>query len=456
MLVFTFACTLLNGSAVLILTALGSVSIPPALAATGLLLLRTLLPERNAGSGTAAVAIQDNAWLIMMALYGFVGAYTLPFLFRNMIAVVPLRPTAGAVTTLPLTFTTQNITTSFYILMTMFAAHAAHVTVNRPAAGLVIARLASITALIHAGLGWFGVVVRGTPLQVIVDLMRNGHYMQLSQSFESWARLSGISPEPSIYAAYGFSWLVLVTELWLRNVDRKWSGPAALILLLTLIASTSTTAYLGIGCYGLVIAFRMMFLSGSIPSNKSLLIFALGLSGVIVALSLIIFSDTLTATIARILRTTTSDKLSSGSGVVRYFWAKQGLEAFTVSSGLGIGVGSFRSSSIVTAVIGSGGVIAAIGLLLYVIRLFRPFRRETWQKTGDADVDTATACAWAAVMGLVPAAVSAPSPDPGILWGLFAGCALGLTRGAAKASSPFGALPHHADSRGGRSALRAQ
>lgn len=439
MLMFALACTMFNGSAVVTITALGSVSVQPGLAATGLLFLRILLPERRS-AGSVPAALRDNGWLILLATYGFVGAYTLPLLFSGAMGVVPLRPSAGAITTIPLGFSTQNITTSFYLLTTMLAAIAAHATVNRPGAGPALARTACTIALVHATLGWIGVAIRGTAAQAVFEGIRNGHYMQVEQSFGSWARLNGVSPEPSIYAAYGFAWLVVVSELWLRNIIRGLSGPAALLLLVTLIASTSTTAYLGIGSYALILVLRVLFVPASIPTTKTAAMIALALAGGAMALAMLVASEQMSDAVARILRTTTTDKLSSGSGVVRSVWARQGLDAFLASYGLGIGVGSFRSSSIITALIGSGGVIAATSMALYLGRVFRPFRAKTWRATGMIDRDTATACAWGAVMALVPAAASAPSPDPGILWGLLAGAALGLNRRA-----DAGALPATAD-----------
>jgi hypothetical protein len=47
MLCFVLICAVFNGSATMIITALGSVSIPPALLATGLLFLRCILRGTN-------------------------------------------------------------------------------------------------------------------------------------------------------------------------------------------------------------------------------------------------------------------------------------------------------------------------------------------------------------------------------------------------------------------------
>jgi hypothetical protein len=86
-------------------------------------------------------------------------------------------------------------------------------------------------------------------------------------------------------------------------------------------------------------------------------------------------------------------------------------------------------------VLGSGGIIAAAAFALYLLRVFRPLAPATWTPTGEPMIDVAKAAAWAALVMLIPAAVSAPSPDPGLLWGLLAGSSLGLHRAAALAAS---------------------
>ena len=196
--------------------------------------------------------------------YGIVSAYTLPFLLQGDLAVVPLRPTASptGLETHPLRFTPQNVTTSAYLLTTLMAAVCAHIAASAAGATMRIARLASTITLAHAAIGWFALATRGTPLAALVQFVRNGIYMQLDQSFEGFARISGVSPEAALYTAYGFAWLVFVAELWLRNVDRRWSGPAMLAMFVTLVASTSSTAYVGLAAYGLLIAIRVVYFSG--------------------------------------------------------------------------------------------------------------------------------------------------------------------------------------------------
>lgn len=299
--------------------------------------------------------------------------------------------------------------------------------------------MASIITLTHAAIGWFAAGVANAGLNVVVQFFRNGSYMQLDQSFDGFARMTGISPEPSLYASFGFAWFVFTTELWLRNVDRRWSGPAALVMFLTLLVSTSSTAYVGLLGYSTIVLLRLVFFVGTIPARKGFAMATCLLVLVMCGLALIAGSEEVTNSVARILRLTTSDKLNSESGIACNFWAMQGFHAFATSWGLGIGIGSFRSSSILTAVLGSSGAIGVVALVLYLLRVFRPFARATYTAVGDIDRDTATAAAWTVMMVLVPASVSSPTPDPGLLWRLLAGTLLALRSVAARqiAAAPW-------------------
>lgn len=424
MLAIVLACTLLNGAAALIMPTLGHVSVQPALVATLFLALQCALPSQN-GTSAVAIALADNAWLALFAVYGAIGAFTLPFVFEGSIALVPLRPSNNplGLTVHPLRFSPQNITTAGYMLLTLCAAVCAHVAVQRAGAAARLARWGCRIGLAHAAIGLGAAGARGTPVESAFAFFRNGSYMQLDQTFAGVVRLTGISPEPSLYASFGLAWFFFATELWLGDVERRLAGLTALVLGLTLLASTSTTAYVGLGAYGFVLIGRQALRARTISAPRLLLLASFLLTLVAGAMALILGSEDAARALGRIVRLTTAEKLDSGSGEARLLWAGQGAQAFLHSFGLGVGAGSFRSSSVLTAVLGSCGMIGITALLLHIRRLF-----VAGTALGGTDGHVASAAAWTALLVLVPASVSAPSPDPGLVWGLLAGSALGLHR----------------------------
>ena len=120
----------------------------------------------------------------------------------------------------------------------------------------------------------------------------------------------------------------------------------------------------------------------------------------------------------------TVEKSTSSSGQQRLFWALQGLEAFKVSFGLGVGPGSFRSSSILTAIIGSMGVIGIASFVRYLFAVVQPARRSTWGKGENLQQTVGSAFGCAAAVCLVPAIVGSAQASPGAAFAIFAGAAL--------------------------------
>lgn len=429
MLRMTLLFSLMGGSAAIILTALGGSTIQPAIFALGFLFLKAVLP----GPGQAQkfqIAAKDLSFLAIFILYGVAGAFILPNIFAGTIAVTPLRPIPNGYifAAFPLGFSSQNITSAVYLLATLIAALAGHIASQGQKSEIAIARTAAIVCAVHALLGLSSVLLAGTAWVSVLKFFRNGFYAQLDQSFDGFVRMNGIWPEPAVFAAYGFAWLVFVTELWLRNVEPKWTGRGAALLVVALLISTSTTAYIGLAAYGLIIGFRMLFFPGSVSMRKALLLLSGGMVGIAAILALLAFNPDAAASFADFVAKFTLDKASSASALQRSFWAKQGIEAFWATGGLGVGPGSFRSSSIVTAVIGSTGLIGSAALLAHLIRVFKPHYRSTYLRVDDTRRATGVAASWAAIVMLIPAAFSAASPDPGFIWGFFSGFALALRR----------------------------
>lgn len=427
LLLFVLACSAMGGSAAALIPALGNVNIQPANLALGFLLLRCLI-DASAGRGSLGRAVVENRFLVLFALYGLVGAWVLPHLFRGAIDVTPLRPIPGRslFTTFPLAFSPQNITVSTYVMGTMIAGVCATMAARVDRAAGAIARWGAGIGITHAVLGVASVLLASTPANAFFLFFRNGFYAQVSQSFDGFVRMNGIFAEPAIYASYGFAWLVLMVELWLRSVETRWTGLAALALLVALVVSTATTAYVALAGYGLLLAVRSIASPGLIRPDRLLLVGLIGFLALTGALVAVAVSPALGDAVAAIVRKTTTDKLASASGMQRLFWARQGIDAFLVSGGLGVGLGSFRSSSIATAILGAVGVPGTLAILLHLWRVLMPLRRSTYAAHGDPGSMTGAALSWTAVAMLIPSIVAAPSPDPGLLWGIFGGTALAM------------------------------
>lgn len=427
MLAFVMVATLFGGSAAITLPALGGSSIPPANLALLFLILRAILPGPQQMERLNP-ALRANGFLIVFALYGVISAFIMPRLFAGAIAVTPLRP--GAVRQLyeaaPLHFSSQNITTAVYLMGTLIAGLGATIGAARPGAAPIIVRTGIAIAIAHAILGFVSILVAGTALDTIVEFFRNGNYAQLDQSIGGLNRMNGIWPEASGFAAYGGAWMIFMTELWLRDVERRWTGFAALLLALALLISTSSTAYVTLGGYSAILLLRMAVVPGSIGLRKVLTLAAVAFTGAVVVLTAVTLNAEALEQFGHIIAVMTVEKTDSFSGMQRIYWAMQGLDAFLASAGLGVGAGSFRSSSLITAIIGSMGVIGIVCFIGHLMRVFMPLRASTHTAHIAGSAAVGAAASWTALLMLMPAAVASPSPDPGVMWAVFSGLALGL------------------------------
>lgn len=420
--------TLLGGSAAFILVAAGGSSIPPAQFMLLFLGIRLLLPGEGQMDALQR-AIWDNRYLLLFVLYGLVSAFILPRIFARQMMVTPLKPIPGAdlFAVVPLRATLQNITTAFYLVGTLVAGVMATAAMQRPGAARRVVRIGAGIAYTHALLGISSVLLAGTAWDRLLGLFRNGNYAQLNQSFDGLVRMSGIWPETSGFAAYGAIWCIFMLELWLRDIEPRRTGPAGLLLLMALVASTSSSAYVSLAAYGLFVAARFAIGPSATTARKQLAMIALGFGVTTLVLAAFVLVPSLAAKFANILSLMTFEKADSGSGIQRAFWAKQGIDVFLASYGLGIGAGSFRSSSVATAILGSMGVIGIVTFTAHLLRSAQPFRSEFLDlRPADFDRGVGGAASTTALLMLAPAMIAAPSPDPGLMWAVMCGIALAL------------------------------
>ncbi len=436
MFAFALVSAIFGGSAALQLPVLGNSSIPPIQFALLFVAMRLLVP----GAGQMAAvgrALRANGWLVGFVIYGLALAFIAPRLFAGQMEVTPLRGRVEAryVSTFayvyavrPLVPSPQNLTTAAYLVGTLIAGIVSFVACGRERGRAVLVRTLAAVGIAHALIGFASVVIRGTPAEVVLAVFRNASYAQLDQSYNGFVRMTGLMPEASNFASYGLVLFVFSFECWLRRIDPRWTGPAAALLAAALALSTSSSAYVGLPAYAAIVAVRSLIFPGALPADRALWIGGALLVLVSVCCAVMIWQPHFADSFAGMIRHMTIEKSETLSAQQRRFWAWQGLYAFVESGGIGIGPGSFRSSSLATAVLGCTGVIGAITLLMHILSAFSPLRHSTWAPVEDKALSTAAAASWAMVMGVAIASISSPTCDPGTDFAIMSGAALALRR----------------------------
>ncbi|MFT4055018.1 MAG: hypothetical protein QM681_10965, partial [Novosphingobium sp.] len=377
--------------------------------------------------------------------YGAIAALILPQIFAGDIDVTPLRGQIRArygtrlariLAAEPLRFTTQNITTAAYMAGTLMMALMTHAVMRLKAeGGHILARTGAAIGAVHALSGFASIALRGTPSEAVFLFFRNGSYAQLDHEWGGFVRMNGVWPEASSFASFAVIWFVFNFECWLRRVEPRWTGAASLLLVVALIASTSSSAYVGLALFGGLMVLRILTTPNLLPLDRLAWLSLAGTAAVIGTSALLLLKPALAAAMRELLEHMTLDKADSFSGRQRLFWAGQGIAAFIASYGLGIGPGSFRSSSLATAILGSTGILGALAFLLHTVRAFAPLATSTWSLSGNRDRDVAAAAAWSIVVGIGVASVSSPSCDPGLAFAVLSGAAIALRAVQKPASS---------------------
>ncbi len=431
MLAFVLVSALMMGSSAIDLPAIGASSIPPIEFAAVFLTIRVLLPG-SINVPALAAALRANILMIIFVAYGIVGAILLPRLYAGQIDVVPMRVRAlnryesmerFTYATQRLLPTSQNLTTAIYLLGTVMVAICAYVALTHKDAWRLLVKTVAVVALIHVVIGIASVAVPGN---AVLTFFRNGAYAQIDNSYRGFVRMNGIAPEASAYGGFGFMLFVFLFECWIRDVMPRLMGPCALALGLALGASTSSLAYLGLVSYAVLVFLRSVVFPKTMRVDRLLVLGATTMLFLMMVAAASVWYPQLVAEFGDMITHFTLEKSQSQSSEQRQFWSLIGYRAFLESYGLGIGAGSFRSSSLITAIMGSMGVIGIVCFVSYLLQVFKPLRLSTYVSPADPRAAVGAAASWVCFASMVPAAVGSPTPDPGVLFAVFAGAALAL------------------------------
>ena len=422
MLVFICVCTLFPAAAAFDLPALGGSSIPPAMMALGFLAIRLLRRDVMRSPGPI-LSLEKNAWLLVFCIYCAATAWLLPRLFSGRIDLIPMGQAGLGFQ--PLHVTAQNTTQAVYMLGTAFAAVAATALSTRYGSPIVLIKALVVITWVHVLTGVADLIFSAVHLEGVFDLVRTGAYAQLDQAEGGFHRISGMCSEPSVYASLGSAYFAFMSELWLRRISPRRTGPAALAMLCLLVLSTSSTAYVAVAAYVVILLGRTLVSPSSMTVDRAITIVGVGFLGLVVALVLLLVHPSLAASFGDVLADMTIRKGQSSSGLERGLWAKQGWDAMKITHGLGVGVGSFRSSSIITAIIGSVGPAGLVVFLGYCLQVAKLGRRTTYAVDVQLRSAAGAAAGWTALVTLVPALAIWATADPGIIFALMAGLSLG-------------------------------
>lgn len=229
-------------------------------------------------------------------------------------------------------------------------------------------------------------------------------------------RITGGFSEASTFAATSLTCLAFSYAYW-RAAKSRFAFALMIVLLLLTLLSTSSTAYAGLAilCLAPLISLAKAFLQNRFRQDD-LILMAIGSASLVIVGVISLYNERVFDPITELVQTTIFDKPLSASGKERAYWNQKSLQSFSDTSGLGIGMGSSRSSSWIISVIsqlGAVGTAAMLTLIAVVLRGMRGITPVPEMAEHFALVEGARAAALALV---VAGSISGSSADPGVLF----------------------------------------
>jgi hypothetical protein len=407
-----FCVTVFGGLSLLPPGAAGNV--PPETICAALLIAKTFSTRKRVMTLlNYALDMRKLGILGLFSVYVVVTAVIYPRLFAGTVRLYALNFASNMSFLEP---TSANITQTIYMLISIGIGFVFAYSGQRPEfrrhflyASLLNASLLLLSGFIDMGFGAIG-------HEDLLDPFHNATYHLLDNvTVAGQKRIVGFMPEASVFG--GACCTSLAFLLFNRRIYdgwlHKWVVPSVAAGLCYMIyASTSSGGYVGLGVIAAVATVRfimeMTFTQRFTPSQLRTLISTIAAVSA-AGIAFLFLPKSLLDHLYTILDATLFQKSTSSSYLERSSWTHAGILAFWATDGIGVGVGSVRTSNWLVNFAASTGVIGLVLFGSFVVRTlvgskgFADARAQTF----------ASGLKLALLPGLVVESLSGTTPNPG-------------------------------------------
>ena len=347
----------------------------------GFLCLRTLLEPARFADGLRTLAPgRPGYWLMLLTLYGALSAIFMPRLFAGLTNVYAVArggdSTMGPIV-LPLAPVSGNLSQTFYIISDLACFFVCSAAVRERRALFTVAAATVAAAALNLAFGVLDYVTFAAGQGEALSFMRNATYRMLDDvEVLGYKRIVGSFAEASAFAGATLGYFAFTARLALAQRWTKITAPLAILSALAIVASTSSTGYVGLAVC--VVALYLLTVRAAIVGQSS----RVGLTVLLAAPPLLaalvlaaILEGSLWAQATQLFDQIIVAKAASDSGRERGAWNAVALQSFLDTSFLGAGVGSLRAASFPVAVLASVGLPGALLFLPFLYHvLAKPIR----------------------------------------------------------------------------------
>lgn len=354
----------------------GANLLPQSVIAAFLILKIVLKNGQIARAIEAALDPGRLALLFLFLAYGFLSAYTMPRLFMHSVEVIPISvQLPWAVLLEP---SAANITQPAYMALSIGMALAFTLEAERSEFRWHYLVGSLIGGVVAIGTGFGDMVLSSVGLADLLEPFRNATYglMLDIEIVGGRRRVVGLMPEASAYGALCIGAAANIAFLRPCYSDRlrRLVAPAVILGLVVFgLLSTSSTAYVGIAFFGLILGANWLRRSldrQALARDELKWELYAALAAAFLLIIVVTLFPTLLDPVYELLDSIIFKKAESDSYIERSMWTRVGMEAFFATHGLGVGLGSDRTSNWFVAILSNTGVIGAGLLGAFIVRLY--------------------------------------------------------------------------------------
>jgi hypothetical protein len=428
MLLVFLVAAIFGASSVIDVVLLGRAPITPALFVVPFLVLTALrqLGPRPILSGLSLR--EPGGWLLIFTVWAVFTAVAMPRLFEGELLVYTSSRSAtstNGVDLVPLKPNSTNITQSVYLVAGLIVFLAARALMSHAKAATWVLRGLYASIALMVVIAAVDLTSRLTATELGLSFLRNANYAIVRQSAGAWPRLQGTLSEPSSLAGYCVPALMTLLVLWLRGVDRRWTGPLAAAIFLVAAGTLSSSAFAGLSAVAALLLVLLVWRTVATPGRLRLGVTAVMLLvAVATACILVLWSPPWLLRFLEIAYAMIFEKADSDSGIERLAWAMGTWENFLDTYGLGVGAGSARGSSLPFVILGNTGFVGAAAFLTFIGLALFGGRLQEDPRAASLTI----ALRFSVAVGLFVASLAGTMIDPGVSFFFTLGVITGLSR----------------------------
>ncbi len=415
------AASVMGASAAMLI---GSANIPPAHVLLAFAALSLVWRQDDFVTATRLMKFpHPGFWLLCLLGYGLLTAIFMPRLMAGSTPIIPLGTSEYADTgsTVPLGPVSSNFTQGLYMTADVICFVMTLAVASTPTGfkAVVTALFAYTGANIF--FAFLDVATYATGTGWTLEFIRNAKYtLHIEEEVSGLKRIVGSFPEASAFARATLGGLGFTGTLWVCGYRPALTGSLAFASLALVILSTSSTGLAATPPLLAILYATALFRNGfdmRRPWSSALLVAAPAIA-LAIALA-VLLNDAARAAVFDFLDKLIFSKAGTDSGIERASWNRFAMGNFFDSMGVGIGLGTARTSSFPVALLSSVGIPGTLLYLLFIGSAFIPRRGAPRVFTTDVRAAGRNAC-----LGfIIGDCFASPTMEQGILFYVLAALA---------------------------------